>query len=876
MRHTLRTWTSLVVFAIGLAGMPPAEALAQLDVPPLRFAPAKDSKVTHSLVADVQSITPGQTFRVGILFQVKEGAYFYYRTAGSLGLPTRVVFEVPEGVTLGPTEFPVPEVKYDELDKPVIYYIYTRPTVIFAEVTVPGSVKPGESIEIRAQVNYQFCDETNCTPASDRNLSLRLPVVESNSEPSEHAKSFARAARQVPKADKAGVLSVQPFVNVSALRPNDQATLALELEVAEGFHIQMNRPPDRSLVSTEVIIETPEGLDFSVPIFPEPLQPLHPLAGAENMKEYRGRVTILVPLRARRFLEPGETTIKGLIRYQACDVKNCLPPAYADFSIRLPVAKEGSTVQRINSDVFAHAGMAEPPAAETPQLPAPSVSNGVMTPPTVASAPAQPAVVTSPPAMGESAIVGDPSPAVTPTKTAGSVLDRIQTQSDQQDLSFWVYMLYAFVGGMVLNVMPCVLPVIAIKILGFVNQAGESPWQIKLLNFSYTAGVLTVFMTLGTLAALAGYVQGTLFQNAWFNVAMASLVFAMGLSLLGMFEIPVPGFAGTIDTSKKEGPLGAYLTGVLATLLATPCLGPFLSATLAWTAKQPPATVYAIWFLMGLGMSSPYIAAAFFPKVIRLLPKPGMWMVRFKEMAGFVLMATVIFFISFLNSDYVLPLLSILLGLTVAIWMVSNLYEIGSKPGEKWLIRASAMAVIGASVFFGLQVMHPYAQRQRQEKVQAEVSRQLAAIDFERSRALTPNHQGIAWEPFTEELLKQRVEEGKTVFIDFTADWCAICKTNEFTSIETKKIEALMEEMGVVAIKADWTEKSEDISKWLHKFDGGGIPHYVVVPAKDPTKPLVFGGTLTESFVESQLRKAGPSRGFEPRASATLPVSITK
>jgi thiol:disulfide interchange protein len=420
------------------------------------------------------------------------------------------------------------------------------------------------------------------------------------------------------------------------------------------------------------------------------------------------------------------------------------------------------------------------------------------------------------------------------------------------------------------------LPVIAIKILGFVNQAGEHPWQIKLLNFSYTAGVLTVFMTLGSLAALAGYVQGQLFQYAWFNVGMAALVFAMGLSLLGVFEIPVPGFAGSIDTSKKEGPLGAYLTGILATLLATPCLGPFLGATLSWTAKQEPATVLLIWFLMGLGMSSPYIAAAFYPGVIKLLPKPGMWMVRFKEMAGFVLMGTVIFFISFMNSDYVLPLLAILLGLTVAIWMVSNLYDMESKPGEKWLVRLTALVVIVGSAVFGLEYMHPYAQKQREEKIEAEVNKRFAERNLAVGTPTKLDGEGIAWEPFSEELLKRRVDEGRTVFIDFTADWCAICKANEYTSIDTKKIEALMKEMGVIAIKADWTERSDDILKWLHKFDGGGVPHYVVVPAKDPSRPLVFGGTLTESLVESKIRQAGPSKGFEPRASALAPVSMVK
>ncbi len=854
MGSWIRTWLGLAL----LMSWQVPTAWAQLDLPAIRFAPAKEAKVTHTLVTDVKSVAPGESFRIGILFTVKEGAYFYYRTAGSLGLPTRVTFQVPEGFKIGPTEFPAPEVKYDELDKPSIYYIYTKPTVVYADVTAPADLKPGASFEIRASVNYQFCDESNCTPASDRNLSLTIPVAESRGEPSDQAKNFTRAARQVPKPDKDGVVAVQPYVNVSALRPNDQATLALDIEVARGFHIQMNRPPDRSLVSTEVIIETPEGLDFSVPVFPEPLQPLHPLEGSEELKEYRGRVTVFVPIRARKFLEAGETTIRGFIRYQACDEKNCQPPAYADFSIKIPVSPEGSAVETINNAIFASMNASEPPKGESTRSSLTKVEPTTSAP-VVASA-------------------GDSSPTAVVAAPAGSsALDNLDNQSDEgENLGLVVYMLYAFLGGMILNVMPCVLPVIAIKILGFVNQAGESSWQIKMLNFSYTAGVLTVFMTLGSLAALAGYVQGQLFQYAWFNVGMAALVFAMGLSLLGVFEIPVPGFAGSIDTSKKEGPLGAYLTGILATLLATPCLGPFLGATLSWTAKQEPATVLLIWFLMGLGMSSPYVAAAFYPRVIKFLPKPGMWMVRFKEMAGFVLMGTVIFFISFMNSDYVLPLLAILLGLTVAIWMVSNLYDMNSKRGEKWLIRAGALMVVVISAVFGLQVMHPYAQRQRADKIQAEVEKKLAEINLAASKSPKQDGEGIVWEPFSEELLRRRVDEGRTVFIDFTADWCAICKANEYTSIDTKTIESLMEEMGVIAIKADWTERSDDILKWLHKFDGGGVPHYVVVPAKDPSRPLVFGGTLTESLVESKLRQAGPSKGFEPRASASAPISMVK
>ena len=198
--------------------------------------------------------------------------------------------------------------------------------------------------------------------------------------------------------------------------------------------------------------------------------------------------------------------------------------------------------------------------------------------------------------------------------------------------SIWFYLGAAFLGGMILNVMPCVLPVLAIKVLSFAQQAGESRSRVLALNVSYTIGVLAVFLTLATLAVgtqlglsfIGDFSWGGLFRHTRFNLVMACIVFGMGLSLLGVFEIPVPGMVGSAaGQNQGEGLLGAFLTGIFATLLATPCTGPVMATALGWSIRQPPVFVYLIWGVMGFGMASPVFAAGILSQVDRLAAQAG-------------------------------------------------------------------------------------------------------------------------------------------------------------------------------------------------------------------------------------------------------------
>jgi thiol:disulfide interchange protein len=402
------------------------------------------------------------------------------------------------------------------------------------------------------------------------------------------------------------------------------------------------------------------------------------------------------------------------------------------------------------------------------------------------------------------------------------------------------YLMLAFFGGIVLNVMPCVLPVITIKLLSFVQHSGDSRGKLLATNLVYTLGVLAVFAALATFAVgvreqseffakwfgLKDFSWGQQFQSQGFNLFMACLVFAMSLSLLGVFEIPIPGFVGTAaGSAHDEGYLGAFLSGVVTTLLATPCTGPFMVVALAWSVQQPAWVAYAVWLTMGIGLAFPYLLIAVFPAAQKLLPRPGNWMVTFKQISGFILLATVLFILSSVKA--LMPAMVTLLGLGFAFWLLGTQINVLSSTAHKWRVRTLALASFVGIAWLGNWLQVPKL---------------------------------LKWQPFTEERMLQLVKEKKPILIDFTADWCLNCRTNERVAIETKAVEQLVKERGVVPLYADFTDGSEEIAKWIANFGSAGIPLTVVIPAGgDPSKTTVFKSLFSRQALVDAITKAAPN-----------------
>ena len=299
----------------------------------------------------------------------------------------------------------------------------------------------------------------------------------------------------------------------------------------------------------------------------------------------------------------------------------------------------------------------------------------------------------------------------------------------------------AFLAGLILNIMPCVLPVIGLKVMSFVQQAGENPVRVFMLNLVFALGMIAVFLILATLAVFFGYGWGELYESLFFKVTMIGVVFVFGLSFFGVWEIPIPGFVGDASTSKaaqKEGMVGAFLKGVLTTLLATPCSGPLLIPAVVWAIAQPPLITYLVFLAMGIGMAFPFLVIGAMPKLAKALPRPGVWMETFKQLMGFVLMGTCVFFLGSVGNKYTVSVLTLLVFLGVSCWYIGR-SEMSSKFSDKFKGWTYALLVGAVGVWFSFFFLLPQYE--------------------------------LEYEPFSKFALQQHLDNGETVFVDFTADW---------------------------------------------------------------------------------------------------------
>lgn len=396
-------------------------------------------------------------------------------------------------------------------------------------------------------------------------------------------------------------------------------------------------------------------------------------------------------------------------------------------------------------------------------------------------------------------------------------------------------LLMGFAGGLILNIMPCVLPVIGLKLFAFIEQSGHSRRQAFLLNVWFSLGLLSVFVVLGTLAVIWGFGWGQLFSYKGFNITLAAVVFVMGLSFLGIWEIPIPGFVGGRSANalmQKEGVAGAFAKGVLTTLLATPCSAPFLGTALVFTVAQPPAIIYAVFVAIGLGMASPYLLIGAFPELIRFLPRPGAWMDTFKQIMGFVLMGTVVFLLTFIEKPYVVPTVGLLFGLWAACWWIARTpltADLGAK------LRAWA----GGIAFAGLVWIVMFG------------------------GWFQSGDEGLAWQPFRQKSFDEFVAAEHTVMVDFTADWCLTCKTLEAFVLSTPEVRRTVEANKVVPLKADWTHGDPEVTQMLEALGSKQVPVLAIFPAGKADQPIVLRGGYTKQTVLDALASAGPSKPAE-------------
>ncbi|MCB9679176.1 MAG: thioredoxin family protein [Alphaproteobacteria bacterium] len=407
-------------------------------------------------------------------------------------------------------------------------------------------------------------------------------------------------------------------------------------------------------------------------------------------------------------------------------------------------------------------------------------------------------------------------------------------------------LLFAFFGGLLLNIMPCVLPVLTLKLYSLVEQSDITAAEQRTAGAAYTGGILASFWALaaaiiGLRAAFGMEVDwGFQFQYPPYVAALATIVFAFGLSLFGVFEIPAMGVSTASAAGAKEGVVGYFFTGVFATLLATPCSAPFLGTAIAFALGASTPMLFGIFTLVGLGLAAPFLLIAFVPALYRLLPRPGAWMETFKQLLGFTLVATAIWLVGVLGSqiglDRLQGFLVFLMFVSAGCWVFGHFGGVAAS-GRRQLVSAGVGAVIalmGGWGFLDLAFADEPVVDDGTVKTQ---------LDFS---------EHIPWQPFSEQRLAQL--EGTPVFVDFTAEWCLTCKVNEKTILETSAVRAAMSDNGVVPLKADWTRRDQTITDWLHRYGKAGVPFYLVIPAKGD--PIPLGEVITPGGVIAALEKS--------------------
>lgn len=408
--------------------------------------------------------------------------------------------------------------------------------------------------------------------------------------------------------------------------------------------------------------------------------------------------------------------------------------------------------------------------------------------------------------------------------------------------SLWYNLLLAFVGGAILNLMPCVLPVISFKVLGFAKQAGQERKRVFHLGLAYGAGTVFSFLVLAMavivtrqLGMAVGW--GFQFQHPIFLLGMSALMVILSLSLFGVFYMTVNSNETLDKLAHGEGLRPAFFTGILATLLSTPCTAPFLGVALGFAFAAPWWAVIAIFASAGLGLAAPYVALTWNPAWLKMIPKPGVWMVRFKELLAFPMLITAFWLLSVLlrqtGVDAVLPALLFLLAVAFCTWLVGSFAAFDASRKRKlltWLLIAAIMTPVS---WFCLPV----------------------CLDTTRANV---NHAANG-EAYSEAAVQKHLNAGKVVLVDFTADWCLTCKVYEQTVLSSTAVQDAVRDNNVVVLRADWTNGDPAITAKLKEFGRSGVPLYVVHSPHRKGSPEVLPDIVTQGIVIDALRRAAKS-----------------
>lgn len=664
----------------------------------------KAQHLTVNLVPLTDTVSPGGKTQVGLHFVLEKDWHVYWINAGDAGLPPKVDWTLPKGVSVGPLQFPAPE----RLPVgPLMDFGYQNEVLFPMDLEAASNMGAPSEQQLQARVNWLVCREV-CIPGK-ASLALPLHIAHQQVAPRSDVKALfqrfeSRMPQPFPPSAEAKFQTTPTEFKLAIL--NFPGGVSPQLKSAEFF------PLDQYQIDN-----------------PAPQKVLASKNGVE------------IVLRKAPDLEGNPQQLNGLVRLG-----------------------DGSSY-------IVHAAAGSVPTMTAAAVPA-----------------------------------GGPS--------GGFGLPR--------------YLLLAFVGGMILNLMPCVFPVLFIKGLALVEASSETRLRLRRHGYAYTLGILVSFwvvagLLLGLRAAGSLLGWGFQFQSPGFIAVIALLLFFLGLSLAGMFEVGLTATSAGSGLAQKGGYAGSFFTGVLAMVVATPCAAPFMGVAIGFALAAPAAWALLIFTALGLGLAAPYLLLTLEPAWTRWMPRPGAWMEMVRRLAAIPIFATVIWLVWLFTQSAGATLLPALLAafllLAIAGWVLGHWPQKKSASSSAALVIALAVAV--PLVSLALLPGSPAASSARAQAGEASSAADQAE-----------------WQPYSEAALARYRAEGKPVFVDFTAAWCLSCQVNQKVVLDRGDVQRRLHSAGVVLMRADWTHRDAEISRAIQNLGRSGVPVYALYLPGRPVKLL--------------------------------------
>ncbi len=546
------------------------------------------------------------------------------------------------------------------------------------------------------------------------------------------------------------------YVSLSNVPQGGSAQLAIEIKITNPWHINANPASEEFLVPTEVALELPAGVTLRGIVYPPGTEKKLEFAEAP-LRLYEGVTYVGAVIDIADDVPLGESIIKATITYQACDNEKCLLPQTLDVPVTLVISSPHDPVDLASPDVFDRIDFS--------------------------------------PVLGKMNNGGSP-----PDESGqGNVLkDAIAKRG-------WLFaFVLVFLGGLALNLTPCVYPMIPITVSYFGGQAKGRGGRTALLATLYLLGMATMYSLLGLIAALTGSLFGSALQNPFVLGVIALVMVGLALSMFGVYEIRVPTRLAGVAGTAKQGTLGSFLMGLTVGIVAAPCIGPFVLGLLTFVGETGnPVLGFTLFFVLAIGLGLPFVVLAIASGNITRLPKSGEWMEWVRKLFGIVLLAMAVYFLRPVVGD---RLYYALLGAVLVVGGVGL--------GFVTKVRTSSLFFSGFRRFVGV-VAPLYG-----------LYLVLAPGNILGRRAVA----GIDWLPYAETALAQAAEDGKPVVIDFSADWCLPCKELDHQTFNQPEV--VDAARGIVPLKADLTHHgSPEVRALRKKFDIRGVPTIVFIDA---------------------------------------------